>query len=89
MKWLSIPLGDDIDEEMLDQIIDAILAVRDIDTEKHSYRRGPVRRRAMTMAGNCVKFTTKNNVNTFIMWPQDTLADKVLSNKLDSYTFEY
>ncbi|GFS63651.1 putative capsid protein [Trichonephila clavipes] len=31
----------------------------------------------MTMAGNCVKFTTKNNVNTFIMWPQDTLADKV------------
>ncbi|GFS63652.1 hypothetical protein TNCV_1962061 [Trichonephila clavipes] len=44
---------------------------------KHSYRRGPVRRRAMTMAGNCVKFTTKNNVNTFIMWPQDTLADKV------------
>ncbi|GIY60227.1 putative capsid protein [Caerostris darwini] len=35
----------------------------------YSYRRGPIRRRVLQQAGNVVKYTCKNNVNTLCVYP--------------------
>lgn len=37
-------------------------------------RRLPLRRLALRRAGNLVRFTAKNNVNVFLVWPADSSA---------------